>query len=48
MGRLPTVSSIYSMCGTGVLRSESKFCVETTIEAEDEWLHSFYYFNDKS
>ena len=27
--------------------SDSKFCVETTIEAEDEWLHSFYYFNDE-
>ncbi len=25
----------------------SKFCVETTIEASDEWLHSFYYFNDE-
>jgi len=28
-------------------RAESKFMVETTIEAEDEWLHSFYYFNDE-
>lgn len=26
---------------------ESKFLVKTTIEAEDEWLHSFYYFNDE-
>jgi len=26
---------------------ENKFCVETTVEAEDEWLHSFYYFNDE-
>lgn len=26
--------------------AETKFCVKTTIEAEDEWLHSFYYFND--
>lgn len=26
---------------------ESKFCVETTIEADDEWLHAFYYFNDE-
>lgn len=25
----------------------TKFCVETTIEADDEWLHSFYYFNDE-
>ena len=30
-------------------RTESitKFCVNTTIEATDEWLHSFYYFNDE-
>ena len=28
-------------------RAESKFMVETTIEAQDEWLHSFYYFNDE-
>ena len=30
-------------------RSEapSKFCVESTVKAEDEWLHSFYYFNDE-
>lgn len=28
-------------------RAETKFMVETTIEAEDEWLHSFYYFNDE-
>lgn len=26
--------------------AETKFCVATTIEASDEWLHSFYYFND--
>ncbi len=26
---------------------ESKFCVETIIEPDDEWLHSFYYFNDE-
>ncbi len=25
----------------------TKFCVKTTIEANDEWLHSFYYFNDE-
>ena len=30
----------------GRIESETKFCVKTTIEAEDEWLHSFYYFND--
>jgi len=29
------------------LESETKFCVPTTIEADDEWLHSFYYFNDE-
>lgn len=28
------------------LDSESKFCVKTTIDVTDEWLHSFYYFND--
>jgi len=27
--------------------SETKFCVETTVESTDEWLHSFYYFNDE-
>ncbi len=27
--------------------AETKFCVETTIEKNDEWLHSFYYFNDE-
>lgn len=26
---------------------ETKFCVKTTVEADDEWLHSFYYFNDE-
>ena len=29
------------------IESETKFCVKTTIESEDEWLHSFYYFNDE-
>lgn len=29
------------------IQAESKFCVETTVEADDEWLHSFYYFNDE-
>ena len=30
-------------------RSEapSKFCVESTVKPDDEWLHSFYYFNDE-
>ncbi|WP_208123133.1 HsdM family class I SAM-dependent methyltransferase [Cysteiniphilum halobium] len=27
--------------------AESKFMVSTTIESDDEWLHSFYYFNDE-
>ena len=26
---------------------ESRFCVTTTIKAKDEWLHSFYYFNEE-
>ena len=30
------------------LWAETKFCVDTTIEADDEWLHSFYYFNDET
>lgn len=25
----------------------TKFCVKTTTEANDEWLHAFYYFNDE-
>lgn len=25
----------------------TKFCVKTTVEPTDEWLHSFYYFNDE-
>jgi type I restriction-modification system DNA methylase subunit len=29
------------------IEAESKFCVKTTVEADDEWLHSFYYFNDE-
>ena len=31
----------------GRVESETKFCVETTIEPDDEWLHAFYYFNDE-
>jgi type I restriction-modification system DNA methylase subunit len=27
--------------------AESKFMVKTIIEPDDEWLHSFYYFNDE-
>ncbi|MEL0659861.1 N-6 DNA methylase [Psychromonas arctica] len=26
---------------------ETNFIVKTNVEAEDEWLHSFYYFNDE-
>lgn len=29
------------------MEAPSKFCVKTTVEAADEWLHSFYYFNDE-
>lgn len=29
------------------IESETKFCVKTTVEATDEWLHSFFYFNDE-
>lgn len=29
------------------LNAPSKFMVETTIDAGDEWLHSFYYYNDE-
>lgn len=28
------------------ISAETKYCVVTTVEAKDEWLHSFYYFND--
>ena len=31
----------------GRTEAASKFCVESTVKAEDEWLHSFYYFNDE-
>lgn len=27
--------------------ASTKFCVKTTIKDTDEWLHSFYYFNDE-
>lgn len=26
--------------------AHSRFCVKSTVTAEDEWLHSFFYFND--
>lgn len=29
------------------IEAENIFCVETTVESEDEWVHSFYYFNDE-
>lgn len=29
------------------MEANTKFCVKTTATAEDEWLHSFYYFNDE-
>ncbi len=29
------------------LESNTKFCVKSTVESSDEWLHSFYYFNDE-
>lgn len=31
----------------GLVEAPSKFCVESTAQADDEWLHSFYYFNDE-
>ena len=31
----------------GKSQAPTKFCVETTVEPADEWLHSFYYFNDE-
>ena len=29
------------------IESDTKFCVKTTVESTDEWLHGFYYFNDE-
>ena len=31
----------------GHIEAPSKFCVESTVQDTDEWLHSFYYFNDE-
>ncbi|MFI9226300.1 class I SAM-dependent DNA methyltransferase [Peribacillus frigoritolerans] len=31
----------------GDVEDSSKFIVKTKIEADDEWLHAFYYFNDE-
>ncbi len=28
------------------IEADTAFCVKTTIEADDEWLHSYFYFND--
>ena len=30
----------------GEQEAPTAFCVESTVEPDDEWLHSFYYFND--
>lgn len=30
----------------GNTEASSEFCVESTVKPDDEWLHSFYYFND--
>lgn len=32
---------------SGRVEAPSKFCVESTVQPDDEWLHSFYYFNDE-
>ncbi len=29
------------------MEAPTKFYVYTTVEDTDEWLHSFYYFNDE-
>lgn len=29
------------------IKAPSKFCVETTVTYDDEWLHSYFYFNDE-
>lgn len=31
----------------GRCKAPNSYCVYTTIQPEDEWLHSFYYFNDE-
>lgn len=31
----------------GRAEAPSKFCVESNVKPDDEWLHSFYYFNDE-
>lgn len=32
---------------SGRIDVPTKFCVKSTVEATDEWLHAFYYFNDE-
>ena len=32
----------------GRIEAPSKFCVESTVQPNDEWLHSFYYFRNCS
>lgn len=29
------------------IEAPTKFCVKSVVEASDEWLHAFYYFNDE-
>ncbi len=29
------------------VEADTRFCVESTVKDTDEWLHSFYYFNDE-
>ncbi len=29
------------------IEAPTQFCVKSTVEATDEWLHAFYYFNDE-
>lgn len=31
----------------GHIEATNDFCVETTVKPDDEWLHSFFYFNDE-
>lgn len=31
----------------GNVEAPTKFCVKSTVKPTDEWLHSFYYFNDE-
>ena len=40
-------ANTYLMFGLAEQKRLQKFCVESTVKAEDEWLHSFFYFNDE-